>query len=283
MTSFKSAIFFSSAIAMTFGLSACAQDSTEVDTVVNETIAAAPISEPVSEPVSEPAQASKTTQAEAMPVSAPAETPQTPDHTDHADGHDHSGQGDKPAVDVAFATEIAPDDFIWGKADAPVDVIIYASVVCGHCGNWFSEQWPGLKTQYLDTGKIKVAFREFVTEPQQIAVPGFMVAACAPEGQHMDLIVHQMQTQKTTFASLQDGTIPDVMIGWADLAGLEDQESLQACFAREDHIPRINQSINRAVGAGINGVPGIIIDGTLYDSSDKSSEALSAVIDSALE
>ncbi len=276
MTFFKSTILTSASLLLGFGLSACAQETVDVDSAAKDlqtkstTETAAEMTAP-------------TSQAEATPTSAPADTPQTADdHKDHHADHNHS-KPDVSASDVDYVYDIAPEDFLWGNADASVDMIVYASVVCRHCGKWFTNEWPTLKADYVDTGKVRVAFREIITQPQQIAVPGYMIAACAPEGQHEDLIVHQMQTQEKTFASLQDGTIQDVVIGWADMAGLDDMEKLQACFERTDHAPRINLSGERMTAAGMQGVPGIIIDGKIFEPQDKNAKALSAVLDAALK
>lgn len=58
------------------------------------------------------------------------------------------------------AAEALPDMTL-GKADAPVELIEYASMSCPHCADFHANVLPELKTKYIDTGKLKLVFREF--------------------------------------------------------------------------------------------------------------------------
>ena len=39
----------------------------------------------------------------------------------------------------------APDDHVLGADIAPITMIMYASVTCGHCGRWFQDEWDAIK------------------------------------------------------------------------------------------------------------------------------------------
>ncbi|WP_207099948.1 DsbA family protein [Paracoccus shandongensis] len=71
------------------------------------------------------------------------------------------------AVPAAMAQEAAPaaqaetlPDIALGSDDAPLTVIEYASFTCGHCANFHAENWPKLKAEYVDTGKVKFIQRD---------------------------------------------------------------------------------------------------------------------------
>ena len=72
-------------------------------------------------------------------------------------------------------------DVVMGKADAPVTIIEYASMTCGHCATFHNTTYPELKKKYIDTGKVKYILREFPLDP--LAAAGFMLARCAGERQ----------------------------------------------------------------------------------------------------
>ncbi|WP_295042731.1 DsbA family protein [uncultured Paracoccus sp.] len=57
------------------------------------------------------------------------------------------------------APEILPD-IARGSDDAPLTIVEYASFTCGHCANFHSENWPKLKAEYVDTGKVKFIQRD---------------------------------------------------------------------------------------------------------------------------
>ncbi len=64
------------------------------------------------------------------------------------------------AVQMAQA-EAWPDDRSIGSADAPVTMIEYASLTCPHCASFHNETLPKLKQAYIDTGKVRLIYRDF--------------------------------------------------------------------------------------------------------------------------
>ena len=165
------------------------------------------------------------------------------------------------SVTMAEATTLQPDDHVIGAEDAPASLVIYASVTCGHCGKWFTEQWPDVKADLVDTGRLRVAFREFPTAPAQVSIPGFMVANCGPEANYFDTVVHQMQTQEETFAALREGKGREVFLELGERSGLDGEDALQACFEDDDAYAPIDLSMRRAEAAGLRGVPAFFLDG----------------------
>ena len=67
-------------------------------------------------------------------------------------------------------------DFSAGAADAKVTIIEYASMTCPHCAKFHKEVYPGLKSKYIDTGKVRFIFRDFPLNPR--AFGGSMLARC---------------------------------------------------------------------------------------------------------
>lgn len=66
---------------------------------------------------------------------------------------------DETATAEASEAQILPD-IAMGAEDAPLTVIEYASFTCGHCANFHDESWPKLKTEYIDTGKVRFIQRD---------------------------------------------------------------------------------------------------------------------------
>ena len=71
------------------------------------------------------------------------------------------------------------DDYILGNANAPVTLVEYASVSCGACAYWHQNVYPEVKSQYIDTGKVKYVFRPFPAGEPQMAQAGHKLALCA--------------------------------------------------------------------------------------------------------
>jgi protein-disulfide isomerase len=78
------------------------------------------------------------------------------------------------AADVAKPVSL-PDMAI-GAKDAPVTVTEYASMTCPHCAAFNEKVFPQIKSEYIDSNKIRYVFREFPLDIK--AAAGSMLARC---------------------------------------------------------------------------------------------------------
>ena len=65
---------------------------------------------------------------------------------------------------ISFAEsvlDITEDDFIIGNENAPITIIEYASLSCSHCADFHINRLPELIEEFVDTGKVKIVFRDF--------------------------------------------------------------------------------------------------------------------------
>src|ERR687895_628759 len=62
---------------------------------------------------------------------------------------------------AAAVPVVAEGDKVLGNADAPVTIVEYFSLGCPHCKNFHETVLPKLKTDYIDTGKVRLVFRDF--------------------------------------------------------------------------------------------------------------------------
>ena len=78
------------------------------------------------------------------------------------------------AADVAKPVSLP--DMALGPANATVTITEYASMTCPHCAAFNAEVFPKIKTEYIDTGKVRYVFREFPLDIK--AAAGSMLARC---------------------------------------------------------------------------------------------------------
>ncbi|HYA81519.1 MAG TPA: thioredoxin domain-containing protein [Methylocystis sp.] len=83
------------------------------------------------------------------------------------------GEGGKVDVTELMAPNALPD-IVEGKASAPVTIVEYASMTCGHCAAFHREIYPVIKKDYIETGKVKFILREFPLD--EVATAAFMLA-----------------------------------------------------------------------------------------------------------
>jgi protein-disulfide isomerase len=67
-----------------------------------------------------------------------------------------------------------------GPADAKVTITEFASMTCPHCAAFNAEVFPKIKSEYIDTGKIRYIFREFPLDIK--AAAGSMLSRCIANG-----------------------------------------------------------------------------------------------------
>ena len=78
------------------------------------------------------------------------------------------------ASDVAKPVSLP--DMALGPANAPVTITEYASMTCPHCAAFNETVFPKIKSEYIDTGKIRYVFREFPLDIK--AAAGSMLSRC---------------------------------------------------------------------------------------------------------
>jgi protein-disulfide isomerase len=78
------------------------------------------------------------------------------------------------ASDVAKPVSLP--DMALGPASAPVTITEYASMTCPHCANFTETVFPKIKSEYIDSGKVRFVFREFPLDIK--AAAGSMLARC---------------------------------------------------------------------------------------------------------
>src|SRR4249919_3189550 len=78
------------------------------------------------------------------------------------------------AADIAKPGSLP--DMALGPANAPVTITEYASMTCPHCAAFTEKVFPKIKSEYIDTNKIRFVFREFPLDIK--AAAGSMLARC---------------------------------------------------------------------------------------------------------
>ena len=169
-----------------------------------------------------------------------------------------------PSRVTDFALSEAPDDHVMGSEDAALTLIVWASVTCPHCASWFTNEWPIIQSELVDTGKLRMVFREFPTAPEDMVMTGFRIAECAPTAEYMSIIEFQMEKQRHIFKAREDGFGSEAYGVIAKMAGMETNEAITTCFRNPDITAHIVDNAHRARLAKITSVPGFLVNGQIY-------------------
>ena len=115
-----------------------------------------------------------------------------------------------------------------GEAKAPVTIVEYASMTCGHCANFHNTIYPALKAKYIDTGKVRLIMREFPLDDR--ATGAAMLARCTGDGKTFPLISALFAKQEEWAFVSKENFVPE-LAKIARQAGFTE-ESLRTCLAR---------------------------------------------------
>jgi protein-disulfide isomerase len=180
-------------------------------------------------------------------------------------------------VDIDVLMEAGPlEEQVEGAEDAPITVVEYASMTCGHCRSFHVNTWPAIKENYVDTGKVRFILREFPFDPR--AAAAFMLARCAPGGKYFPM-VDVLFKQQDVWARAENARAPLENI--AKLAGFT-QESFEACLTNQELLDDINAVRERgAAEFGVNSTPTFFINGKKYAGA-LTVEQMSAIFDDLL-
>jgi protein-disulfide isomerase len=151
-------------------------------------------------------------------------------------------------------------DMALGSPDATVTIIEYASMTCPHCAHFHDKVYPKLKTEYIDTGKVKFIFREFPLDVK--AAAGSMLARCVAKSdpaKYFAVVDILFRTQETwvpndTVAALQ-------RVGRQ--AGLSEQ-TVDTCLKDQKILDAIKKTQEHAYEKlKVNSTPTFFVNGTL--------------------
>jgi protein-disulfide isomerase len=178
------------------------------------------------------------------------------------------------ALGLAACSGAAPaaaqqGDMALGAADAKVTVIEYASMTCGGCAQFHVNDFPKLKTEFIDTGKIRYILREYpgAGYSPQIAMAQFLLARCiATDAKSYSDVVSAMFRQfEATYAAAQAGTVRQHLMQFAQSAGLSP-ERFNACVTDQAAMERINATQKAGIEQfKIERTPSFIINGQLVE------------------
>ena len=160
------------------------------------------------------------------------------------------------AADVAKPVSLP--DMALGPANASVTITEYASMTCPHCAAFNAEVFPKLKTEYIDTGKVRYVFREFPLDIK--AVAGSMLARCIAKddpGKYF-AVIDLLFKQQSEWV-MKDSTDALILIG--KQAGLS-QKSTEACLADQTMLNKLTADQKYATDVlKVNSTPTFFING----------------------
>lgn len=189
-----------------------------------------------------------------------------------------SGPGAGPAkADITSLSE-AMTEHVLGDPNAPVTIIEYASMSCGHCAHFALDTLPDVKKNYIETGKARLVFHDFPLGG--LALAASMLNRCSTGDTK-----RFFGFQEVMFRSLPQWAASETpredLTRMARFAGLSEDDVFE-CFENEE----LQKAIIAKAEEGqkkyqVNSTPTFVINGKIVRGA-LSYEDFSKILDDAL-
>ena len=135
----------------------------------------------------------------------------------------------KASTQVAQAAEKNDplSERVLGDPNAPITILEYSSLTCPHCASFHANTLPQLKKDFIDTGKVKLVFRDFPFD--RAALQASMLARCSNPERYFGFLDVLFKSQNK-WAGASDPAQALAQTG--KLAGVGDQQ-FKECLANE--------------------------------------------------
>jgi protein-disulfide isomerase len=173
-------------------------------------------------------------------------------------------------TDKSALLGVQPGDHVMGDPKAPITLIEYASFTCPHCAHFAVTVLPEIKKKWVDTGKVKLIYRDFPLD--QTAVKAAQLAECAGNDKYFGVIDVIFTTQAKWAVA------PDPIADLAKslrIAGMGDAE-VKACLANDAVQNGVFADYRGGEALGVNSTPSLFINGEQFKGA-RSVEELDAV------
>ncbi|WP_338549990.1 DsbA family protein [Roseovarius phycicola] len=171
------------------------------------------------------------------------------------------------------------EEMTLGAEDAPVTIVEYASFTCPHCASFHKSQFKELKSEFIDTGKVKFIYRDVYFD--RFGLWAAMVARCGGAERFFGIsdMIYEQQSEW-----IAGGTDPVAITNnlrrIGKVAGLSD-EQLDACLSDADKAQALVAVYQQnAETDGVNSTPTLIINGEKH--GNMSYAELKGIIDGQL-
>ena len=163
----------------------------------------------------------------------------------------------------AGVMDVTEDDMVLGEENAPIAIVEYASLTCGHCANFHNNTFPKLEEDFIKTGKAKLIYRDFPLD--RYAFQASVLAHTAGEKLFFPVLKMLFAEQDDWAGNPNETTEKLIAIGRK--VGIS-----RARFEEALKDQKLGEAIltDRMIGAneyGVRGTPSLFINGDLYEGN----------------
>ena len=184
---------------------------------------------------------------------------------------------ESPSEYFSKQTVSVDDDPVMGDKNAPITLIEFSDFECGNCRLFFLQTLPLLKKKYINTGKLRLVYRDFpVKSHDPLATQEAMAANCAREqkGDEGYFDYHD-EIFNTTTSGGRGLEVAQLFLIASNLK--LDQIHFKGCFESERFKEEVKKDFFDGMNNGITGTPTFSLGLTTQDNTIKGMKILGAM------
>lgn len=148
-----------------------------------------------------------------------------------------------------------------GQDDAPITIVEYSDFQCPFCARFFEQTYGTLVKEYIDTGKVRLEFRDYPLAQIHPNAQGAAVASrCAAEQGVYWEMHDKLFGSQAEWSGLPDPK--ETFGGYASALGI-DQAAFATCLTSGKFDQAIQEDLQAGQAAGVSGTPSFLINGEL--------------------
>lgn len=173
------------------------------------------------------------------------------------DGAEDALDEEQRAWGESMALRETDDPLALGDEDAPVVLIAYSDFTCPFCATWAQETQPELVERYVDSGELRIEWREFpyLGEPADTLSIGALAAGEQDSFWEYQEVVFDSQDDLTSASQPEEE-----LMGIVDDLGL-DSDRFAEDLEDEELAEKVDADFSQGMQIGVSGTPAFIING----------------------
>lgn len=165
----------------------------------------------------------------------------------------------QPNSNIADINALVEDDAVKGNPNAPVTIVEWSDFECPFCVRFYKDTLFQIEEKYIDTGKVKLVYRDFPLNFHLNAQKAAEAAECAGEqGKFWEM--HDLLFEKGVAGGVQG------FKQYAQEIRL-DTAKFSQCLDSGKYENEVQKDTQDGINAGIQGTPGFIINGQLISGA----------------
>jgi protein-disulfide isomerase len=158
-----------------------------------------------------------------------------------------------------------------GDPNAPLTIVEFTDFECDYCRQFYQTTLPEIKQAYIDTGQVRIVFKDFpISNIDSHSLEAAVAAQCANDQGEYQSYSELLYANQTSLSAEQ-------LISYAGDLNL-DKDKFTKCFQSGEKEQVVAASTREALNIGVTSTPTLIIDGQLHEGALTATQ-LSSIID----